>query len=137
MAKKNLAPKEQRFCEEYLIDMNATQAYIRAGYAQKSARQLASRLLSKDYIQEEIARLKAERSERTKLDADYVLKSAGELHEICMAKKQIENLEKEGYVFNVAGAAKALELIGRHVGVRAFDLSEGSGTDEPVADEFL
>ena len=48
---KKLTEKEAAFIGEYLIDFNATQAYIRAGYGNKSARQLAARLLSKDYIQ--------------------------------------------------------------------------------------
>ena len=48
---KKLTEKEVAFISEYLIDFNATQAYIRAGYGNKSARQLAARLLSKDYIQ--------------------------------------------------------------------------------------
>lgn len=72
MAKK-LTPKQITFCEEYIIDLNATQAAIRAGYSPKTAQAQASRLLSNVMVQEYVTELKADRSERTKIDADYVL----------------------------------------------------------------
>ena len=42
VAEKKLTAKQQRFCDEYLIDLNATQAAIRAGYSEKTARQIAA-----------------------------------------------------------------------------------------------
>lgn len=51
-----LTPKQKRFCEEYLIDLNATQAAIRAGYSPKTAEQTASRLLRNVKVQEYIAK---------------------------------------------------------------------------------
>ena len=51
-----LTPKQKRFCEEYLIDLNATQAAIRAGYSLKTAEQTASRLLRNVKVQEYIAK---------------------------------------------------------------------------------
>lgn len=60
----NLTPKQQRFCDEYLIDMNATQAAIRAGYSKNTATAQGARLLTKvnvkAYIDEEIARIHSE-----------------------------------------------------------------------------
>lgn len=54
-----LTAKQQRFCDEYLIDLNATQAAIRAGYSEKTAKQIGQRLLTKvdlkNYIQERMA----------------------------------------------------------------------------------
>ena len=50
-----LTDKQKRFCEEYLIDLNATQAAIRAGYSPKTAEQTASRLLRNVNVQEYIA----------------------------------------------------------------------------------
>ena len=70
----NLSSKQQRFVDEYLIDLNATQAAIRAGYSQKTARQIGSENLSKPNIQEAIAFAKRERSEATKIDAEWVLR---------------------------------------------------------------
>lgn len=72
MAKK-LNPKQIAFCEEYIIDLNATQAAIRAGYSAKTAQAQSSRLLSNVMVNECITELKANRSERTAINADYVL----------------------------------------------------------------
>lgn len=52
-----LTEKQKLFCNEYLIDLNATQAAIRAGYSEKSARQIAQRMLTKDDIQEYLKKL--------------------------------------------------------------------------------
>lgn len=69
----DLPPKQQRFVDEYLIDLNATQAAIRAGYSAKTAQEQSSALLSKPMVAEAVARAKAERSARTGLHADRVL----------------------------------------------------------------
>ena len=55
MTAKKLTPKQNRFVEEYLIDLNATKAAVRAGYSEKTARQIGSENLSKPAIQEAIA----------------------------------------------------------------------------------
>jgi len=65
--------RERLFVVEYLKDLNATQAAIRAGYSEKTARQQGTRLLSKAVIAEAIATGVAKRSERVKLDADFLL----------------------------------------------------------------
>ncbi|HSP41826.1 MAG TPA: terminase small subunit, partial [Luteolibacter sp.] len=52
-----LSAKQAAFCREYLVDLNGTQAAIRAGYSEKTARSQAGRLLTKVDIEEEIARL--------------------------------------------------------------------------------
>jgi phage terminase small subunit len=71
-----LSDKQQRFCEEYLIDLDASAAYRRAGYNPKSenvARSASGRLLLNVAVQEEVKRLKVERSQRTGITADRVL----------------------------------------------------------------
>ncbi len=74
-----MTPKQQRFVEEYLIDLNATQAAIRAGYSKKTARAVGSENLTKPDIRAAVAEAQQARSERTKIDADWVLKRlAGE-----------------------------------------------------------
>lgn len=77
-----LSDKQERFCEEYLIDLNATQSAIRAGYAEKSARTQGSRLLTNDDIQKRISQLQADRSHRVKVDADYVLRRLVDMAEL-------------------------------------------------------
>jgi len=62
------------FCKEYLIDLNATQACIRAGYSKKTARSLGCENLTKPYIHDEIQRLKAIREKKVGLTAEKVLK---------------------------------------------------------------
>ena len=68
-----LTAKQQRFCDEYLIDLNATQAAIRAGYSPKTACEQASRLLANVKVQEVIAVKMAIRSKRTGINQDRVL----------------------------------------------------------------
>ena len=68
-----MTPKQQRFVEEYLVDLNATQAAFRAGYAARSARAIAAENLAKPNIQARITALKQARSERTQIDADRVV----------------------------------------------------------------
>lgn len=125
-----LTPKQERFVSEYLVDLNATQAAIRAGYSERTANEQGARLLAKASVAAAIAEAQAARSERTKIDADYVLRQAVKLHERCMQeivpltdRKGRQIRDDDGnplFVFNAAGAAKALELIGKHVGVQAF-----------------
>ncbi len=69
-----LTAKQQRFCDEYLIDLNATQAAIRAGYSARSARQIADRNMSNDDIQEYIKARMAEKESQLIADQDEVLK---------------------------------------------------------------
>ncbi|CDA90583.1 putative uncharacterized protein [Firmicutes bacterium CAG:238] len=68
-----MTEKQKRFCDEYLIDLNATQAAIRAGYSPRTAEQAASRLLSFVKVQDEISKEMAERSKRTGINQDRVL----------------------------------------------------------------
>lgn len=69
-----LTDKQQRFVAEYLVDLNATQAAIRAGYSEKTARQVASENLSKPDIAEAIAAKAAERTAAIDLSAERVLR---------------------------------------------------------------
>ncbi len=68
-----LTDKQQRFVEEYLIDLNATQAAIRAGYSVQTAQEQGSRLLSNVMVSREIEKAMAERSRRTGITQDRVL----------------------------------------------------------------
>lgn len=68
-----LTPKQRRFVDEYLVDLNATQAAIRAGYSARTAESQASRLLSNVNVAQAIQAAQSQRSQRTQIDADYVL----------------------------------------------------------------
>lgn len=68
-----LTARQSRFVDEYLIDLNATQAAIRAGYSKKTASRIGPELLGKTCVSSAIESRKALRSARTQVDADYVL----------------------------------------------------------------
>ena len=69
-----MTAKQQRFCDEYLIDLNATQAAIRAGYSKKTARVIAAENLSKPIIREYIEKRLAEKEKELIADQDEVMR---------------------------------------------------------------
>lgn len=71
--KKTLTPKQARFVDEYLIDLNATAAATRAGYSEKTAYQQGSRLLSNVEVAAAVTAAQEKRAERTQINADRVL----------------------------------------------------------------
>lgn len=103
--------KQRRFVEEYIVDFNGYQAALRAGYSPRSASVQAIENLGKPNIAKAVGEEIAKRSKATGIDAAYVLRQAVKLHERCMVK---------GRGFMPSAAAKALELVGKHVGVKAF-----------------
>jgi len=98
-----LTERQKMFCKEYIIDLNATQASIRAGYSEKTAKQIGSENLSKPYLQEEIARLMKSREERVKLTADKVLEDI----------ERVRTLAEGSEQYSVS--LKASELQGKHL----------------------
>mgnify|MGYP002620224546 CR=1 FL=1 len=113
-----LTAKQQRFVDEYLIDLNATQAAIRAGYSENTAGEMGWENLKKPQIAAAIEAAKAERSEKTRIDANWVLEQAARSYAINAA----EHIDDQGRITQVnAQAARGfLELAGKHVGVQAF-----------------
>lgn len=144
MAQRKLNPKQQRFVEEYLIDLNATQAAIRAGYSPKTATAIASENLSKPSISAAIACAMAERSKRTGITQDRVLEELAKVAFIKLTdivddtgkikadatdedRACIESIKykrtdtdtgfSEEREVKASPKLKALELIGRHLGM--------------------
>lgn len=124
-----MSPKQEAFVREYLVDLNATQAAIRAGYSAKTARQVGAENLSKPAIAKAINAGKAQRAERLELKADDVLR---ELQEIAFAKPgtpEAPQAEEEldpgpfggalerlrGVTLRYEHKLKALELLGKHL----------------------
>lgn len=108
-------PKQSRFCEEYLVDLNATQAAIRAGYSARTARQIGDENLSKPDIPASIAAGMAARVQRTTITQDKVLADLEAVKQDAMSK----TTDKDGNttMANHAAALKACELQGRHLGL--------------------
>lgn len=94
-----MTPKQERFCQEYLLDCNATAAAKRAGYSINSANEIASELMANEEIKFRVENLMEERSKRVGVSADYVL---GELVAISRVSEDSNRI-------------KALELIGKHL----------------------
>lgn len=144
MAKRQLSEQRQRFVEEYLIDLNGTQAAIRAGYSVKTAQEQSSRLLSNVMVQEAISKAMAARSKRTGVNQDRVVlelakiafvkmtdvvDSNGRIREdatdddlACIESIKYKesgnefggNVERE---VKIGSKLKALELLGKHLGM--------------------
>ena len=69
-----LTAKQEAFCREYMLDLNGTQAAIRAGYSNRTAKVQAARLLSNANVSEYLKTLIDKRAEKTEIDADWVLR---------------------------------------------------------------
>jgi len=82
MSDSKLNDRQARFCLEYIKDLNATQAAIRAGYSEKTAQPIASRLLLNVMVQNRISELQDKRSSELKIDARYVLKRLLEIDQM-------------------------------------------------------
>mgnify|MGYP000644764437 FL=1 len=121
-----LTAKQQRFCDEYLIDLNATQAAIRAGYSPKTARMIANENLTKPYIKEYIEKRMAEKEKELIADQDEVLKY---LTSVLRGKSQSTEIIVEGVGDGCSEARtilkepsekdrlKAAELLGKRYGL--------------------
>lgn len=126
-----LKDKRQKFVEEYLIDLNATQAAIRAGYSEKTAKSIGQRLLTFVDVQKAIQEAQNQRSERVQITQDDVLRDLQELRDICMGRKSIvvtdtvknsqegtvNSVDSPVFCFEPTAANKALELLGKHLGM--------------------
>lgn len=157
-----LTPRQSRFVDEYLLEPNATQAAIKAGYSKNGANAAGARLLANVSVQQAIEARQQDRAERTKVDADYVLHRLHAIDQLDI----IDILDDAGNVRPVREWPKAwrqsitaadlhemqtgdvmtvvrkikwpdklktLELIGKHVSVKAFEAEKESGADDMAA----
>lgn len=110
--------KMERFCQEYLIDLNGTQAAIRAGYSQDTASAIATENLSKPSIIARIDELKIEKAEAASITPEFVLKGLKTVAERTMQGVQVYDNEGNPtgeWKFDSAGANRSLELLGKHL----------------------
>lgn len=135
-----MTDKQNVFVQEYLKDLNATQAAIRAGYSQHTAYSIGQRLLRNVEISNAINSAMSERKQRTALNADYVLQSLHEIAQRCMQKSPVmvkgeQAIDDEGrhmWTFDAKNALRALELIGKHMGMFSDKNREQEETPEDV-----
>lgn len=156
--------KQKRFVEEYLIDFNATQSAIRAGYSVNSADKIGPELLGKTSIKKEINKALGERSRRTGITQDRVVQELARIAFVnfndivnengeiksdasaddlaCVESYKVENGDSingssSKREVKLASKMKALELLGKHLGMFSdkFDVNMNlpviiSGEDE-------
>jgi len=116
--KKKLTAKQMKFVLEYMIDLNATQAAIRAGYSEKSAAVQGWENLRKPQIQKELTKRINRLSIKSEISAESVLKRLNEVADRCL--QAVEVYDRDGnptgeYFFDASGANRALELLGKHL----------------------
>ena len=128
-----LTPKQMRFVDEWLIDFNGKQAAIRAGYSAKTAEATAARLLRNVKVQAEISRRQKDLQRRTEVTQDRVVKELAcvafaDASVVCVT--DFDNLTEDqraaiqgikptnfGWEIKLCDKIKALELLGRHIGM--------------------
>ncbi len=139
---RKLTAKQQRFVEEYLVDLNATQAAIRAGYSAKTAYSIANENLNKPEIAEAIQKARGQQSERTQITADYVLTTIHETVERCrqmvapvfdrkgepVLTERRDGSLAHAYTFDSKAVLKGCELLGRNLALWK-DRVEHTGKD--------
>lgn len=121
-----LTPKQERFVQEYLVDLNATQAAIRAGYKEKTAGSIGQENLKKPEIQKAIQEAMKAQQQRTEITQDYVLQKLKEITEQPASDSPTSDLKYSSKI-------KALELLGKHVG--AFERQQANS--DGVLDDLI
>ena len=158
-----MTDRQKRFVEEYLIDLNATQAAIRAGYSPQTAKEQGSQNLTKLNIQNAIGKAIAERSKRTGINQDRVIQELAKLAFVKMtdvvdsngrvksnasdedlsciegikykssSSESGSSIERE---VKIASKLKALELLGRHLGMFTDKINLTGETKVTIVDDL-
>ena len=130
MTKKKLTDKQKMFVKEYLIDLNATQAAIRAGYSESTAKEIGCENLTKPNIAEAIQEAMSERSEKVEIKAEDVLTGIKDL-----TKLVSDPVNEE---FNATAGFKGYELLGKHLKLFTEKIEHtGKISFEKMSDEEL
>lgn len=131
--RQTLFPREEAFAQEYVVDYSTKEAAKRAGYKEHSAVKTGNKLLKKERVQRRIDELQAERQQRTKVTADWVRDKLVKNVERAMQAEPV--LDREGnetgeYRYQGAVANKALELLGKDIGLFQDNEQQGDQAGE-------
>ncbi len=159
-----MTKKQKRFIEEYLVDLNATQAAIRSGYSPDTAKSIGSENLTKPDIQARIAKAMAERSRRTGVNADRVVMELAKIAFVnasdvidadtatlkpdatpedtaAIQSVKVKTFGEDGLEreIKMADKLKALELLGKHLGMfkDKVELSGSLETEKTKLDDLI
>lgn len=127
-----LTDRQFKFVDEYLIDLNATQAATRAGYSAKTASRIGPELLGKTCVAEAIAKRMKDRERRTEITQDYVLNTIRNTVERCSQAEPVTDSEGNPtgeYKFDASNVLKGCELLGKHLAMWT-DKRQITGKDE-------
>ncbi|EJB8386429.1 terminase small subunit [Pseudomonas aeruginosa] len=122
-----LTKKQRLFVDEYLLDLNATQAAIRAGYSTRRAAEIGYQLLQRPEVAQAIQAAMAKRSKRTEVEADYVIRRLREIDEMDV----LDILEDDGSFRSIRDWPKAWRQF--LSGIEIAELFEGRGDDRRIA----
>jgi phage terminase small subunit len=115
----SLNARQEKFINEYLIDLNGTQAAIRAGYSKKTAQEIAAQNLTKPSIKKALEEKQKILSDETLITQKYVLNNLK--HVFDYNSKEFDQVDMSGnhrsMMKNPAVAVKAIELLGKHLGM--------------------
>lgn len=132
-----LTPKQKRFVEEYLVDCNATQAAIRAGYSPKTAYSIGQENLKKPEVMKAIAEKQKKVSEKTEYDALAWRKDMLEYKKTLEQKVLLGDDEAAVETFtDPTNLMKCMDMLGKHLGAYNKDESEKDGV-EKVAEALM
>lgn len=115
-----ITPRQQRFVDEYLIDLNGTKAAIRAGYSAKTANEQAARLMVNANIKEAVRNSMKKRAERTGVTQDYIVQTILATMDRCSQAEAVTDREGNQtgeYKFDAGNVLKGADLLGRHLGM--------------------
>ena len=115
-----MTPKQEQFCNGYIIDYNGTQAAIRAGYSEKNAATQAGRMLRNAEVLAHARELQRQQVERLAVSADFVVLKLLATLEKCSEPVPVYDMKGNPtgkYAFDSKGALRALELLGKHLGM--------------------
>lgn len=119
MPKKKLTPKQERFAEEYLVDLNATQAAIRAGYSVKTADQQGHQLLKNTKVAEAVQKARAKLSKNTGITQERVIAELAKIGFSDLRRVMTNQgglIDVQDWDEEVAGAVSSVEVVRRQSG---------------------
>jgi len=139
-----LTDKQELFCMEYMKDLNATQAAIRAGYSKNTAKQIGTENLAKPAVRARIDELLDMRKEKIEVDADWVLNRLMQIVDRSMKQEPVmkwdyekrELIETGEYAYDSQGANRALELLGKHLGMFKDKIEHSGNIGVQIVDDI-